>query len=93
MPRTQVDDHQISIEVADTGIGISQDQQTKLFEPFAQADSSLARAQRGAGIGLAVAKRLVALLGGSLIVSSTVAVWIKVRVHILLRIACNHSID
>ncbi|MBY0238726.1 MAG: CHASE domain-containing protein [Burkholderiaceae bacterium] len=58
-------------EVSDTGIGISQEQIERLFIPFHQADSSMARRFGGTGLGLALSRRLAALMGGMLDVRST----------------------
>ncbi|MFP6556980.1 transporter substrate-binding domain-containing protein [Paraburkholderia sp. B3] len=52
--------------VADTGIGIAQDAQAKLFEPFTQAESSTTRRFGGTGLGLTICRRLAALMGGAL---------------------------
>lgn len=62
-------DHAI-ISVRDTGVGIPQDAQAKIFDLFAQADTSLERSQGGLGIGLTLANRLVHLHGGSVEVKS-----------------------
>lgn len=56
----------IVIGVSDSGIGISQEQQKQLFEPFVQADSTITRRFGGSGLGLALCRRLVALMGGSI---------------------------
>lgn len=61
---------QILLEVADTGIGIDQQQVRSVFRPFWQADSSAARKYNGTGIGLTVVKELVALHGGTIEVRS-----------------------
>jgi two-component system, sensor histidine kinase and response regulator len=58
------------IVVWDTGIGIDADQLAKVTEPFIQADSRLARAYEGAGLGLAYVTQMLDLLGGSLEVES-----------------------
>jgi PAS domain S-box-containing protein len=60
----------ICFEVADTGIGISPEQQTVLFEPFAQGDSSTTRRYGGTGLGLTICKQLVQLMGGEIAVDS-----------------------
>jgi len=57
----------ICIDVSDTGIGISIEQRSKLFEPFTQADSSSSRRYGGTGLGLAISRRLAEMLGGTLV--------------------------
>ena len=60
----------VHFSVRDTGIGISVEQQRKIFEPFVQADSSTTRKYGGTGLGLTVSLRLVEMMGGRLWVES-----------------------
>lgn len=60
----------IKIAVIDTGIGISKEKQTVIFEEFTQADTNIAHKFGGSGLGLAISKKLTQLLGGKLEVDS-----------------------
>jgi signal transduction histidine kinase/ActR/RegA family two-component response regulator len=68
--QSQSPDPELEISVTDTGIGIAADDQRKLFESFAQVDSSAARKHGGAGLGLALSRRLLRMLGGDISVES-----------------------
>lgn len=60
----------IHFAVIDTGIGLSCDEQTRLFQPFVQTDGSTTRKYGGTGLGLTISKRLVELMGGDIGVES-----------------------
>ncbi|WP_047539827.1 ATP-binding protein [Methylotenera versatilis] len=61
----------VRFEVADTGTGIPQDKQNKVFDSFTQADSSTTRKFGGSGLGLTIAKHMVEAMGGNLQFQST----------------------
>jgi len=60
----------VEFAVADTGIGMTPEQQAKLFEEFTQADSSTARRYGGTGLGLAITRKLARMMGGDVTVAS-----------------------
>jgi CheY-like chemotaxis protein len=77
--------HYLELVVSDTGIGVSVKDQGRLFKPFTQIDSTLARRHEGTGLGLAMVKRLAELHGGAVALQSipgkgsTFTVWLPWR--------------
>ena len=63
----------LRVEVVDNGIGMTDEQQKKLFTAFEQADGSITRKYGGTGLGLAICKKILNLLGGD--------IWVKSRIH------------
>ncbi len=81
------DDSTVVFEVADTGIGIPEDQRSLLFQMFRQLESTYTRQYGGTGLGLALTKQLVELHGGLIKVDSEVGVGSKFTV----RLPCHRS--
>ncbi|PKG32295.1 HAMP domain-containing sensor histidine kinase, partial [Methanoregula sp.] len=68
--RCTVEGPWVRIGVTDTGIGIEKEYRERLFKPFTQIETGLARKYEGTGLGLSISKRLVTLMGGEITVES-----------------------
>ena len=80
-------ERRLELEVEDSGIGIAHAKLEGIFDEFVQADDSIARRFGGAGLGLAVCKRLVHLLGGSIVATSEMEMGSCFRVTIPVDVA------
>ncbi|ROM50572.1 hybrid sensor histidine kinase/response regulator [Pseudomonas poae] len=88
LPAQAPEQVELKLVVEDTGIGISRDDQLRLFEPFAQADNSGHLARSGAGLGLVICRSLCAMMGGQLSLSSVPMV--GTQVHVSLKMPRLH---
>ena len=65
-----IDGDRVSLEVADTGVGIATEDQARIFEDFAQVDGPIQKRVRGTGLGLPLTRKLARLLGGEILLES-----------------------
>jgi signal transduction histidine kinase/CheY-like chemotaxis protein/HPt (histidine-containing phosphotransfer) domain-containing protein len=82
---------EIALEVRDTGIGVSAEDQARLFAPFEQAGTSAARHAGGTGLGLVICRQLVEAMGGQVGMTSALGRGTTMRVELSLTVADAHD--
>ncbi len=86
------DKYVIQFSVKDSGIGISKEQQLRLFQSFEQADGSISRKYGGTGLGLVISKRIVEMMGGTIRLESEEDRGARFVVTVTAGKAVNHSV-
>ena len=82
----------LEICVSDTGLGVSEEQAKKLFQPFAQGDESMTRRFGGTGLGLFLSRKLANLMGGDVTLDqSTQAEGSVFRIHLAVELAADEN--
>lgn len=77
---------QLQFSIIDTGIGISEEKQLKIFDPFTQAEDSRTKTTQGTGLGLSISKKLVEVMGGQISMTSRLNQGTRMDVEIELPI-------
>jgi signal transduction histidine kinase/DNA-binding response OmpR family regulator len=80
-------DNMLNLHISDTGIGISKDKLPYIFDRFYQVDASDTRSQEGSGIGLAITRELVTLMGGNIYITSEQELGTQVQLHLPITLA------
>jgi signal transduction histidine kinase/DNA-binding NarL/FixJ family response regulator len=89
----EADAQRIEVAVSDTGIGIDEDSQRRLFADFAQADETTSRRFGGSGLGLVICRRLALLMGGDVTLDSTPGTGTTMRLTVPLALGDPAAIE
>ena len=85
----QADAHRLEFSVTDTGVGISEEDQTKVFERFFTQEKSYDRLASGAGLGLTICKQIVEIMGGTIGLQSTLGKGTTFHVSVPIKLALS----
>lgn len=87
--RAEMHDSQIQIQISDQGIGMTPQQQDRLFKPFAQAELNTSLHYGGTGLGLVICKKLVEQMGGEILLHSQIGKGTTFTMHIPFEISAD----
>ena len=82
--KVELEQDVVHIAIIDTGIGIAEDRLQRIFDPFAQADASMTRRFGGTGLGTTIARQLVELMNGRIVVESKLGIGSRFHVYVPL---------
>ena len=83
----------IFFEVTDTGIGMSDEQISRIFEPFVQADPSVTRRFGGTGLGMSIVKNFLELMGGNLVIDSSLGIGTRFTFELTFETTSDEEIE
>ena len=91
MPKAPHEHISIAFNIKDSGIGMTEEQMSTLFQSFSQVDTSVSRKFGGSGLGLHISKQLTTLMGGDISVQSKKGKGSEFSTHLTFDIASTHN--